>query len=124
MNIQKYDGLKFKPLFHSEISSRFLVFEIFNNHNEIAKSFLSQFLNWIITDVNISIVRERNYKGKGSIDLFINFEEDGIKTHVLIEVKVHDYLSAAKGQIRTYYEAALEELVEGGCLFYLFDSIH
>ncbi|MBO1223883.1 MAG: PD-(D/E)XK nuclease family protein [Candidatus Scalindua sediminis] len=115
--MQKYDGLKFKPLFHSEISSSFLVCEIFNNHKEIAKSFLNHFLNLNIRHVNISIVRERNYKGKGSIDLFLTFENNGIETHVLIEVKVHDYLSATKGQIRTYYEAALGELIEGDVYF-------
>ncbi|MHB9094360.1 MAG: hypothetical protein ACYC21_06780, partial [Eubacteriales bacterium] len=42
-------------------------------------------------------------------DLFLHFENQGVRTSVLVEVKVHDYLSATPGQIKTYYDAAVEE---------------
>ena len=117
MHMQEDDGLKFTPLFHSEISSSFLIYEIFNNHKEIRKSFLNQFLNLNIRHDDISIKREQSYKGKGSIDLFLDFENSGIETHILIEIKVHDYSSTEPGQIRKYYEAALERMAEGDVYF-------
>ena len=113
--MQNYDGLRLTPIFHSEISSSYLLYEIFNNHKEVAKSFLNQFLGFEISNINID--RERNYTGKGSVDLFFNFDNNGRETHVLMEIKVHDYLSATKGQICTYYEAASEELVGGDVYF-------
>jgi hypothetical protein len=117
MHMQKYDYLKFTPLFHSEISSSYLIYVIFENHKKIMKLFLKKFLNLSISHDDISIKREKSYKGKGSVDLFLGFENSGIETHILIEIKVHDYTSTKPEQIRTYYEAALEEIVDGEVYF-------
>ena len=86
-----------------------MVYEIFNNHKNIAKDFLKNTFGLVVDD-DISIVREKTYPKKGSIDVFFSFKSNGKRTVVLIEVKVHDYLSATANQIRTYYEAATEEL--------------
>lgn len=108
-----YDGSKFRALFHSEISSSFILYEVFNNHKELAKKFLEHFLAITLNHSDIYIDRERSYPGKGAIDLFFSFENNGEDVHVLLEVKVHDYLSATRGQITTYYEAARDELNTG-----------
>ena len=111
------EGLKYTPLFHSEISSSYLIHEIFNEHDEIAREFLKKFLGIEITNETVSIKREHNYKGEGSIDLFIRFNSRDRETHVLIEVKVHDYKSATKGQIPRYYHAAKEAFPEADIYF-------
>lgn len=107
--MENYDGLKLRPLFYSEISSSFMIYEIFDNNNEIAKEFLKSFFG-ITIDGKIAVVREKNYPGKGSIDVFLSFSINGVKSVALIEVKVHDYLSVSPDQIRIYHEAAKEEL--------------
>jgi hypothetical protein len=114
--LENYDGLKLRPLFYSEISSSFMIYEIFNNHKNIAKDFLKNIFG-IAADDDISITREKTYPKKGSIDVFLSFKNKGKKTVVLIEVKVHDYLSATANQIRTYYEAAVEELGNNNVYF-------
>lgn len=114
--MESYDGLKLRPLFYSEISSSFMVYEIFNNHKNIAKDFL-KYVFGMVVDGDISIVREKTYPKKGSIDVFLSLKNKGKKTVVLIEVKVHDYLSATANQIRTYYEAAAEELGDNNVYF-------
>jgi hypothetical protein len=114
--LESYDGIKLRPLFYSEISSSFMVYEIFNNHKNIARDFLKNTFSLVIDD-DISIVREKTYPKKGSVDVFLSFKSKGIKTVVLIEVKVHDYLSATANQIRTYYEAATEELGDNNVYF-------
>ena len=117
--LESYDGLKLRPLFYSEISSSFMIYEIFSNHKKIAKDFLKDIFG-LIVDGNISIVREKTYPKKGSVDIFLSFKSSGKKTIVLIEIKVHDYLSVTANQIRTYYEAAAEELGDGNvCFIYL-----
>ena len=103
--MEKYNGLKLRPLFYSEISSSFMIYEIFHNHKEIAQEFIKYHFDLAI-DNDITIIREKNYPQKGSIDIFLIFNSNGIKTVILIEVKVHDYLSVKPGQIITYYEAA------------------
>jgi len=107
--LEKYNGLKLRPLFYSEISSSFMIYEIFHSHKKIAKEFLKNLFGLTI-DNDITIIREKNYPRKGGIDIFLIFNSNGIKTVTLIEVKVHDYLSVKPGQIITYYEAAKEEL--------------
>jgi len=114
--LESYDGLKLRPLFYSEISSSFMIYEIFSNYKEIAKEFLKNTFG-LVADDDISIVREKTYPKKGSIDVFLAFRSKGRKTVVLIEVKVHDYLSATANQIRTYYEAATEELGDNNVYF-------
>ena len=58
----------------------------------------------------VVVDREKSYPGKGTVDLYfgVGFFDEGSMT-VLIEVKVHDYLSATAKQLETYYNAALEE---------------
>ncbi|MBC8551732.1 MAG: PD-(D/E)XK nuclease family protein [Candidatus Brocadiales bacterium] len=111
------DGLNYTPLFHSEISSSYLIHEIFNRHDVIAREFLKSFLGIELSTEKVSIEREHSYYPSGSIDLFIRFEFKGRETHVLIEVKVHDYLSASKEQIIRYYDAARKTLDEGDIYF-------
>lgn len=114
--MQKYDGQKLNPLFWSEISSSYLVYEIFNNHKNIAKDFVHKIFG-LYVDEDIQIFREKNYTGKGTIDLMFNFKSKGRRTNFLIEVKVHDYLSATSGQIKTYYDAALSQLSDTDVYF-------
>ncbi len=114
--MEKYDGLKLRPLFYSEISSSFMIYEIFSNHKKIAKEFLKSLFGFNI-DGDITVIREKNYPKKGSIDVFLSFNSNGKKTIVLIEVKVHDYLSVSTNQIKIYYEAATEELGDNDVYF-------
>ena len=107
--MEKYDGLKLKPLFYSEISSSLMVSEIFQYHKIIAKKFIKNLFGLTI-DKDITVIKEKNYPHQGSIDIFLSFNSKGKKVNILIEVKVHDYLSVKPGQIITYYEAAKEEL--------------
>ena len=109
MILEKYDGLKLRPLFYSEISSSFMIYEIFYNHKEIAQEFIKYHFDLVI-DNDITIIREKIYPQKGSIDIFLSFKSNSVKTVILIEVKVHDYLSVKPGQIGIYYEAAKEEV--------------
>ena len=110
MKMENINGLRFEPIFHSEISSSFLIFELFNNHKKMAQLFVNQFLNLGLKHNEITVVREKFYLGKGSVDIFLEFDLNGKETHVLIEVKVHDYISATKGQIVTYFNAATDEI--------------
>lgn len=114
--MEKYDGLKLNSLFYSEISSSFMIYEIFHSHKKIVKEFLKNFFGLAI-DKDITIIREKNYPQKGSVDIFLSFNSNDIKTVTLIEVKVHDYLSVKPGQIRIYYEAAKEELCDDSVYF-------
>lgn len=90
--------------------------DIFRNHKDILRDFLERFLG-METGNDVNIARGKKYQGKGSIDLFVSFETKGVTYHVLIEVKVHDFLSATAGQIKTYFNAALEELPRGHVYF-------
>lgn len=107
--LEKYDGLKLSSLFYSEKSSSFMVYEIFQYHKIIAKKFIKNLFGLTI-DKDITVIKEKNYPHQGSIDIFLSFNSKGKKVNILIEVKVHDYLSVKPGQIITYYEAAKEEL--------------
>jgi len=58
-------------------------------------------------------IKEKRLKDNWFFILFCALSEAKgmvIKINVLIEVKVHDYISVKSGQIETYYEAAKEEL--------------
>jgi hypothetical protein len=118
-SLQDYAGLKLKPLFYSEISSSFMIYDIFTGRDDIVRAFVKEFLGLRVEKL-VCFHREKSYRGKGSIDLFICFETDGIKTDVLIEVKVHDYLSATTGQISTYYRAALDEKGDEGEVYFIY----
>ena len=120
--MEKYDGSKLNPLFWSEISSSYMIRDIFANHKEVAKKFVHKFLNLDtegIADNNIDIKREKRYEGKGHIDLFLSFKKNKV-INILIEVKVHDYASATKGQIKTYYDAALEEVNKEAEVYFIY----
>ncbi|TET10387.1 MAG: hypothetical protein E3J83_00570 [Candidatus Atribacteria bacterium] len=114
--LEKYDGLKLRPLFYSEISSSFMVYEIFYNHKIIAKEFIKNFFGLTI-DQDITVIREKRYPQQGSVDIFLSFDSKGKKVDVPIEIKVHDYLSVKPDQIRTLYEAAKEELGDDNVYF-------
>lgn len=114
--MEKYDGLKLNSLFYSEISSSSMVYEIFYNHKKIVKEFLKNLFGLTI-DKDITVIKEKNYPRQGSVDIFLSFNSKGKKVNILIEVKVHDYLSVRPDQIRTYYEAAKEELSDDNVYF-------
>ena len=105
MNIYKGSGLT--PLFHSEISSSYMLFDIFKNQEHIVTQLIQEQFN--LLPEKIIVQRERPYPKKGSIDIFIEFMNAGKKHALIIEVKVHDYLSATDGQISTYYNAVVED---------------
>ena len=109
--MKEYDGKGFTPLFHSEVSSSYLLYDIFKGNEEIIKSILGKWFGLSTERIEITTIqRERLYPKKGTIDLFIEFrdknKEEGV---LLIEIKVHDYLSATDGQVITYYDAVKED---------------
>ena len=102
-----YDGNGLTPIFHSEISSSHLFFDIFDKHKDIAAAFLKEYYGLDAT--NLLVFREKSYQKKGSIDLFITFNTENRKCALLIEAKVHDYSSVTDYQISTYYNAVQED---------------
>ena len=105
--MQDLSGSGLTPLFHSEITSSYMLFDIFHCHPDVASQFITEFFG--IVPENILVQRERAYPKKGSIDVFIEFTLNGEKSALLIEVKVHDYLSATGDQIQTYFNAVVED---------------
>jgi len=105
--MRKYNGSGLTPLFHSEISSSYMLYDIFKNQEQITLQLIKEKFN-IMPDKTI-VDRERVYPKKGSIDIFIEFLNSGKKYALLIEIKVHDYLSATDDQIITYYNVAIED---------------
>jgi hypothetical protein len=103
-----YSGSELNPLFHSEISSTHLFYDIFNRHKGITASLIVDYFGE--HPEQIVVFREKSYPKKGSIDIFIEFVAKGRKCALLIEAKVHDYLSVTDNQISTYYQAVLEDL--------------
>ncbi|MHA1862410.1 MAG: PD-(D/E)XK nuclease family protein [Candidatus Thorarchaeota archaeon] len=104
-----YDGKGLTPIFHSEISSSHLLFDIFDKHKAVSAAFIKEYLG---LEVEIlQVFREKSYPTKGTIDLFITFNAKDRKCALLIEVKVHDYSSVTDYQIRTYYDAVLEDSI-------------
>jgi hypothetical protein len=105
--MNKLDGIKLEPLFYSEINSSFILKTVLVEKN-IASDFIKQFLG--LSATNIDVNREKETKKDdivvGSIDLLISFYDDmNRKCALIIEVKIHDYLSATKDQIIRYYDA-------------------
>lgn len=113
--MKKYKGIGLTPLFHSEISSSYILYDIFKNHEQIIVHFIKD--HFILLPEKITIERERKYSGEGSIDIFVEFMITGKKYALLIEVKVHDYKSAKDGQISTYYNAVIEDGVYDSVYF-------
>lgn len=106
-NVENYNGKGFTPLFYSEISSSYMLFDIFKSHQDIISELIYDCFK--VLPEKIIIERERSYPKKGSIDIFIEFMSSNKKHALLIEVKVHDYLSATDGQISIYYNAVLDD---------------
>ena len=102
-----YDGSGLTPIFHSEISSSHLLFDIFDKHKEVAAAFLREYFGLEAED--LLVFREKSYPKKGSIDLFITFNAHDHRCALLIEAKVHDYSSVTDYQISTYYNAVQED---------------
>lgn len=105
--MNEYNGLGLTPLFYSEIASSYMLYDIFKSHEEVVADFILE--RFCITPNKIIVERERSYPKKGSIDLFIEFLNAGKKHALLMEVKVHDYISATDGQISTYFNAVVED---------------
>jgi hypothetical protein len=125
-----YDGVGLNPLFYSELSSSYLLYDIFDSHPEIAAALIKEYFG--VETEQVLVSRERSYPKKGSIDIFIEFADHNKRCALLIEVKVHDYLSVSDHQINTYYNAVREdELYDDVYFIYLsqfnrktsFDSI-
>lgn len=102
-----YDGSNLKPIFHSEVSSSYLLFDIFDKHKAVAAAFIKEFYG--LEGNILRVFREKSYPKKGTVDLFITFNANNHKCALLIEVKVHDYASVTDYQISTYYNAALDD---------------
>jgi len=102
-----YNGAGLTPLFYSELSSSHLLYDIFDNHFDITTALIKQCFG--VEAEQVMVTRERNYPKKGSIDIFIEFNEGSRKCALLLEVKVHDYLSVTDHQIESYYKAVMED---------------
>ncbi len=102
-----YDGSGLNPLFHSEISSSYLLYDIFDKHKAVTAAFIKEYYG-LEADI-LLVIREKSYPKKGTIDLFITFNANDRRCALLIEAKVHDYSSITDYQIRTYYDAVLED---------------
>ena len=105
--MQDLSGSGLTPLFHSEITSSYMLFDIFHSHPDVARQLINEIFG--IMPENILVQRERAYPKKGSIDVFIEFTSGGERSALLIEVKVHDYLSATGDQIQTYFNAVVAD---------------
>ncbi len=113
----KYNGIALTPIFHSEISSSYMLYDIFENHKHIISQLIYDQFN--IHPDKILIERELLFPKKGSIDIFVEFTKADKKYALLLETKVHDYLSARDEQIVTYYDAVSEDL-EYDEIFFLY----
>ncbi len=102
-----YNGRELNPLFYSEVSSTHLFYDIFNKHKTITASLIEEYFE--IKPEHITVFREKSYPKKGSIDIFIEFVAKARKCALLIEAKVHDYLSVSDNQISIYYQAVQED---------------
>ena len=117
-SLEKYDGLGLTPFFYSEVSSSYMIYSIFRNHRTIAQAFVKEAFGLDAPDA-LDIQRERNYEGKGVVDLILSWADGDCPVDVLIEVKVHDFLSATQDQIKTYFDAAILEN-QGGAVFFVY----
>ena len=113
--MKNYKGIKLTPLFYSEISSSYILYDIFKNHKHILVYLIEN--HFKLQPEKIIIERELRYSGEGSIDIFIEFMIADKKYALLIEVKVHDYISTKEGQINNYYNAIIEDGVYEGVYF-------
>lgn len=97
-----------EPIFYSEISSSRLLGTILKEYPEIGKSFIGNFCGY--TDIsNLYVENEFPYNKVGAIDIYLGFSTSDKEHIIIIEVKVHDFLSVTQGQLKTYYNAAIKE---------------
>ncbi|MDH7514175.1 MAG: hypothetical protein QHH14_14620 [Clostridiales bacterium] len=106
--LTEHDWEQLTPLFWSEISSSYMISDIFARHKEILVDFLRSFLgipSQALREDKLQVERERNYPGRGHIDVFVSSTRDFC---VLMEVKVHDFASARARQLGEYIKAAVD----------------
>lgn len=107
-----WNPLKLENVFHSEISSSLLLTDLLDTNDNCIK-----FLSYVHSQnpdffcpvgYNKELVKREHFiKDKGSIDILIQLKNSiGETVAILIEVKVHDYRSSTRDQIKTYMEAA------------------
>ena len=112
-----YNGKGLTPIFHSELSSSYLLFDIFYKHNAIAADFIKEYYDLDVDkkgeDYVLQVKREKsiwvNGKKIATIDLFITFTTNDNRCALPIEIKIHDYTSVAEGQINRYHRAVKED---------------
>ena len=114
--MQEYESARLTPLFWSEISSSYMLHDVFSNHQDIAVAFIKKFIGIDLDKIN-KIHREFVLLNKGSADLMIEGIKGSTSVYILIEVKIHDYASATKEQIRDYFSAALEKFDKSSVYF-------
>ncbi len=116
--LQQYEWDRINPIFHSELSSSFLLSDIFQMHKEITAKFIEG--QFSVPADSIVVKREHLYQNIGSIDIFMTFRSEGKEYALFLEVKVHDYGSAKSDQISRYCQAGLhDERYEGIFFVYL-----
>jgi len=93
-----------------------MLYDIFSNHREVAIAFIKKFVGIELDKVN-RIHREFVLLNKGSADLMIEGVKNSNSVYIVIEVKIHDYASAAREQIRDYFSAALEKFDKSSVYF-------
>jgi len=104
--MKDYSGLRLTPLFYSEISSSYMLYDIFENHRDILSKFVEQTFN-VVPEIKF-IQRERQYPQKGSIDIFIEFVHSG-KEKALLEGKGYLSLTHGKEPVVSNFSSVAEE---------------
>lgn len=102
MNFENY--LNFTPLFYSEVSSSFMLYEALQN-SRIADDFVGK-ITGLESEGSCSVYREKRIADAGSIDLLVETRLSGRDAVLLVECKVHDYVSTTRDQLSRYYENA------------------
>jgi len=116
MKFENY--LEFKPLFYSEISSTYMLYQVLNDYNEVSLNLLVSIIGKDIGGP-VKVHREYRLSDAGNIDLLLEAKIGSRDSIVLIEGKVHDYLSATAHQITRYYEAS-EELFPDKDIYFFY----
>lgn len=104
MKFENY--LNFTPLFYSEVSSSFMLNEALQN-SSIADDFVGS-ITGLKPEGTCSVYREKRIGDAGSIDVLIDTRLAGREAVLLVECKVHDYVSTTRDQLSRYYENARE----------------
>lgn len=109
--MKQFDGKGLDPLFHSEISSSYLLFDLLESNQDAIPLLLEKWFNLPKDEIRVGLIKkERMFPGKGALDLYIKFSDgSGERNTLVFEIKVHDYLSATEGQIEKYYNAVIAD---------------